>query len=82
MLLMYLYHDSEGGSVGTVEVGLSESSCQWFLFIQCTQVEQCISQGSPGKQTTGDIIYMYVKSLQTRREREIEEIGPCSCGGC
>lgn len=43
---------------------------QWFLFIQCTQVEHCISQGCPGKQTTGDIIYMYVKSLQTRRERD------------
>ena len=79
MLLMYLYHDTEGGSVGTVEVGPSESSCQWFLFIQCTQVEQCISvlQGNNRRY----YIYIYVKSLQTRREREIEEIGPCSCGG-
>ena len=74
MLLMYLYHDTEGGSIGTVEVGPSESSCQWFLFIQCTQVEQCISQGSPGKQTTGDIIYIYICKKLTDKERERERL--------
>ena len=70
MLLMYLYHDTEGGSVGTVEVGPSESSCQWFLFIQCTQVEQCISVLQGNKQQEILYIYIYVKSLQTSRERE------------
>ena len=61
VLLMYLYHDAEGGSVGTAEVGPSESSLSGFCLF---------SAHGLSRETNNRRYYIYVCKKFTDKERE------------
>lgn len=69
MFLMYLYHDAEGGSGGTAEVGPSESSVSGFCLFSAHRLSTVLVRVLQGNKQQ-EILSICVCKKFTDKERE------------